>query len=602
MKKTIIKTLLALSLLCSIVACGSNKGPFTINFEENGGAELTNLVGDKGDEIPSLPTAVKEGYTFGGWFTNKTCTKSFDETTYSKNITLYAKWTAKTLNVNLHFQEGKDSQGNTDIANYCTITTGDTSVTLPTVISNVEGKYASRYFNGIGLGFYPICSGDGSFLEFSVTSYRYSSEIGFVVRADNVTLNLYAEYKNYKATITLDYNGGTFNSATSKDVTVASGDSPTFPIPSSSFGDFAGYATTNNATTANIAKGTGQLAYEYTDVANAFKIINDSGTYKINILKANVSITFYAVYVVKTVTATFYDGDTKLSYTTTLSSGMTSLAGHLPTYTPASIPDYQIFLGWKDSGYKGSSQNLGKICDTEGTLKGWDATYTDFGISNGRLVILANDGATVKIYAYIWWKSYNIKLIANDGTDHSNEVNIVPGSNSLETLQVTRYFTRTGYFFRGYSTTAEYVETNLIFDNNGYVCRNFTSDVVTYTYNSVTTQYENNVLIDGGTLTFYSIWNPNSFMGLFQNGSTSLGNHMIKTGDTTLANAIPTTAPTSTGKTFIGYSEVNEDASTLICHADGSLVTSYSGTAVSVSNGEILVLIAGTCILYACFE
>ena len=45
----------------------------------------------------TLKTATKTGYTFGGWFTNSGCTDSavtsLGATTYTANITLYAKWT-----------------------------------------------------------------------------------------------------------------------------------------------------------------------------------------------------------------------------------------------------------------------------------------------------------------------------------------------------------------------------------------------------------------------------------------------------------------------------------------------------------------------------
>ena len=50
-----------------------------------------------------LKGATKEGYTFGGWYTTEECEGSPISTIgaemYSSNITLYAKWTAKTYNV-----------------------------------------------------------------------------------------------------------------------------------------------------------------------------------------------------------------------------------------------------------------------------------------------------------------------------------------------------------------------------------------------------------------------------------------------------------------------------------------------------------------------
>ena len=36
----------------------------------------------------------REGYTFGGWFTDEACTQAYDfETAVTGNLTVYAKWT-----------------------------------------------------------------------------------------------------------------------------------------------------------------------------------------------------------------------------------------------------------------------------------------------------------------------------------------------------------------------------------------------------------------------------------------------------------------------------------------------------------------------------
>ncbi len=46
----------------------------------------------------TLKNPTREGYTFGGWYTDAACTKkvtSLGKTTYTSDITLYAKWTAK---------------------------------------------------------------------------------------------------------------------------------------------------------------------------------------------------------------------------------------------------------------------------------------------------------------------------------------------------------------------------------------------------------------------------------------------------------------------------------------------------------------------------
>lgn len=89
--------ILSVALLC---ACGQ-KISLTINFDSNGGSEISpiNTDGQSVIKIPSDP--VKEGYEFGGWFwDNGTFEKQFTfnsllDAPISENMTVYAKWISK---------------------------------------------------------------------------------------------------------------------------------------------------------------------------------------------------------------------------------------------------------------------------------------------------------------------------------------------------------------------------------------------------------------------------------------------------------------------------------------------------------------------------
>ncbi len=71
---------------------GGGSSKFTVMFVENGGSDVAN-VNVKSGETANLPTPVKEGYKFEGWYTDSACTKPYDATDkVTKNITLYAKW------------------------------------------------------------------------------------------------------------------------------------------------------------------------------------------------------------------------------------------------------------------------------------------------------------------------------------------------------------------------------------------------------------------------------------------------------------------------------------------------------------------------------
>ena len=68
----------------------------TFNANGHGTAPATQAVEEgKKAAKPADPTA--SGYTFGGWFTDKECKNAYSfDTAVTKDITLYAKWTAKS--------------------------------------------------------------------------------------------------------------------------------------------------------------------------------------------------------------------------------------------------------------------------------------------------------------------------------------------------------------------------------------------------------------------------------------------------------------------------------------------------------------------------
>ena len=67
---------------------------YTVTFEVNGGSEVEAQQVKDGEtaEEPENPT--KEGFTFGGWFEDSTCTAVFDfATPITGDVKVYAKWT-----------------------------------------------------------------------------------------------------------------------------------------------------------------------------------------------------------------------------------------------------------------------------------------------------------------------------------------------------------------------------------------------------------------------------------------------------------------------------------------------------------------------------
>lgn len=75
-----------------------------VTFVTNGGTDVAGQTVKTDEKItkPSDPT--RTGYTFGGWYTDQSCTKKwdFEKDTVSDAMTLYAKWTANTYDVTLN--------------------------------------------------------------------------------------------------------------------------------------------------------------------------------------------------------------------------------------------------------------------------------------------------------------------------------------------------------------------------------------------------------------------------------------------------------------------------------------------------------------------
>ena len=64
-----------------------------ISFNTNGGNDIEPVSVEKGNTITGLPTPVKDGFVFDGWFTDEAFTNPFDESmVITSDMTLYAKW------------------------------------------------------------------------------------------------------------------------------------------------------------------------------------------------------------------------------------------------------------------------------------------------------------------------------------------------------------------------------------------------------------------------------------------------------------------------------------------------------------------------------
>ncbi len=74
---------------------GGSISAYAVTFETNGGTPVEKQIIKGGTSITVLPTPVKEGYIFGGWFKDEALTQPFDiSEKITSKVNLYAKWNA----------------------------------------------------------------------------------------------------------------------------------------------------------------------------------------------------------------------------------------------------------------------------------------------------------------------------------------------------------------------------------------------------------------------------------------------------------------------------------------------------------------------------
>lgn len=94
---------------------------YTINFQTNGGTNITSEIKAEGTTLNKVTTPTKKGYLFEGWFTDSSLTTAaaFPMPIYS-NITLYAKWLCLEKTISLNDIKIKNTNDNGEKTIYIT--------------------------------------------------------------------------------------------------------------------------------------------------------------------------------------------------------------------------------------------------------------------------------------------------------------------------------------------------------------------------------------------------------------------------------------------------------------------------------------------------
>ncbi|GEM_PF-4854219 len=194
------------------------------NLASNQGATV-NLYAKWTYGTITLPTPTKTGYLFEGWYKNSDCsgTAVTAETTYSTNLTLYAKWKAIRYSV---FYEGI----RTDIGDASTVagsTTSSTDKAYDDTFSLSENGFtrtikltydtkggdaitatthSTEFAHWYGLTFDPVAK------QYTYSVYAAQASVSKLNKDNNGETTLYAEWEDAKVTLPTPVKPGyTFN-------------------------------------------------------------------------------------------------------------------------------------------------------------------------------------------------------------------------------------------------------------------------------------------------------------------------------------------------------------------------------------------------------
>jgi len=386
------------------------------------------------DALPTAPT--RTGYTFAGWNTQADgLGTSFNQTTtVSRNINVYARWTANALAINYADGGGSGSAPTSlSVANY------GTSVTMP------ANPYSKTGYTFAGWA----VSGDGSVSGTHAAGASVAvTALSTGINSGGASITLTATWTANTYTVTFNKNApdGTEPSPANKTVTVPATTVDSLPTAPTRTGySFAGWNT--------LANGTGSSFDETTTVS--------------------ASTTVYAKWTLNTLTIGYAHGDGNGSGLPPTSP--TSAAYGTTVILPANTftrTGYS-FAGWAVSG-------TDSVSGTHGAGEVVAVTALSTGIKTGNASIILTATWTVNIYTVTFNKN------ASDATEANPASKTVTYSaTTIDALPTAP--TRTGYTFKEWNTQADGLGTafnqTTTVSANVTVYAKWTANIYTVTFN-----------------------------------------------------------------------------------------------------------------------
>ena len=496
----------------------------TITFESNEGSSVTPITQNYGTSVsaPSAPT--KTGYTFGEWYSDAELTSTYTFTTMpASDITLYAKWTIDSYAVTFDNNTGSGSMSSQS-SNY-----------------NVAANLTSNTFTKTGYTF----AGWNTAADGSGTSYTDAVSYSFTS-----STTMYAQWTINSYSVTFDNNTGTGSmSIQNSNYNVAANlTGNTFTKTGYTF---AGWNTSADG-----------LGTSYTDAVS---------------YSFTSSVTLYAKWAINSYTITFsVDGGSSVTaitqnYGTSVSApsaptktgytfdGWYSNAGLTSAYTFTTMPasDIMLYAKWTINSYavtfdnntgtgsmsiQNSNYNVAAnltsntFTKTGYTFAGWNSAANGSGTD---YVNAASYSFTSSTTMYAQWtiNSYAVTFDNNTGTGSMS----IQNSNYNVVANLTNNtFTKTGYTFAGWNTSADGLGTSY-------------TDAVSYSFAS--------------SVTLYAKWTINTYAVTFDN-NTGSGTMSDQSANYNISTALTTNTFTKTGYTFSGWNSAANGSGT--SYVDGA--------------------------------
>ena len=361
---------------------------YTVTFETNGGSAVTSQTVNYNSTATTPTAPTRNGYTFGGWYTDENCTAAYIfSTSVTADIILYAKWTEETASDTVYtdFATLKNAIGAVAAGSSGTFyVSGDikstsTTITVKGDITVVAQKTCTitRLSTATGIALFTVENGatlklggsesasltlDGNKANCAAT-YPLIESAGNLEIAENCTL------QNNNNTGTSKLGGAIYEYCTSGEI-------PTLTI--------SGGRITGNSS----SKGGGAI-YILGGSSLTVKYVFSGGTISSNSTTANGGA-LYVKYASGTLSGTVFDSNTSTLSSATSSSGggaiyltgsttMTITGGSITNNT-TNAAGGGIFVNSGTLTITGTTVNIsGNSCDT--TLSNSECIYGSFTLN-----------------------------------------------------------------------------------------------------------------------------------------------------------------------------------------------------------------------------